>query len=538
MSAQESGVKDKQVADAEKRVVDLQQQRTEDVVDGVEQLQLNQQRKEAPEVSKGNLAGSEAKTDQALDKPEITAELVVDELVNSLSNLGPDPVEVAKKLLQRLGAAASTSAAKAKSTRMDAKSAKGHDESNTSSSSSSESEGGGSPLAYKTVSYRKHSKKREPERTLPQERSRSNSPVLGTIPRTREDKQQRKKDKKQAKVAAKVAAASSGAETEVSNAPETSVGKRKTSRKVDSKVSYASVVSGAESEPSKTVIKVKKDNNPSDSSSSDSSSDRESSRFDSSDESSSGVPPSDSSSSSESSDESDVSSLDGFRVVTGEKRKYPKAGSKLKVPKVHFRAPFRTEIPEKYSGKDRRPQTLERWHLNIRSQLRAAMIHEDSQYATTVVMTALSDAALTWAGREIQRDLNKYLTSSPKDLRRVASPWPLDKIRNELHAQFVDPDNHHQADAEWRTLSQRRNDGTYMPVKFVNALQPEITKELHRTRHLRGWDQNPKIRLRHLVREAMNIEQALNLMEESTRQNSASKATNYEMLQSRKKSQN
>jgi hypothetical protein len=168
MSAQESGVKDKQVADAEKRVVDLQQQRTEDVVDGVEQLQLNQQRKEAPEVSKGNLAGSEAKTDQALDKPEITAELVVDELVNSLSNLGPDPVEVAKKLLQRLGAAASTSAAKAKSTRMDAKSAKGHDESNTSSSSSSESEGGGSPLAYKTVSYRKHSKKREPERTLPQ----------------------------------------------------------------------------------------------------------------------------------------------------------------------------------------------------------------------------------------------------------------------------------------------------------------------------------------------------------------------------------
>jgi galactokinase len=34
--------------------------------------------------------------------------------------------------------------------------------------------------------------------------------------------------------------------------------------------------------------------------------------------------------------------------------------------------------------------------------------------------------------------------------------------------------------------------------------------------HLRGWDQNPKIRLRHLVREAMNIEQALNLMEEST----------------------
>mgnify|MGYP006876485750 CR=1 FL=1 len=36
----------------------------------------------------------------------------------------------------------------------------------------------------------------------------------------------------------------------------------------------------------------------------------------------------------------------------------------------------------------------------------------------------------------------------------------------------------------------------------------------------------------------MNIEQALNLMEESTRQNSASKATNYEMLQSRKKSQN
>lgn len=224
------------------------------------------------------------------------------------------------------------------------------------------------------------------------------------------------------------------------------------------------------------MIKVKKDNNPSDSSSSDSSSDRESSRFDSSDESSSGVPPSDSSSSSESSDESDVSSLDGFRVVTGEKRKYPKAGSKLKVPKVHFRAPFRTEIPEKYSGKDRRPQTLERWHLNIRSQLRAAMIHEDSQYATTVVMTALSDAALTWAGREIQRDLNKYLTSSPKDLRRVASPWPLDKIGNELHAQFVDPDNHHQADAEWRTLSQRRNDGTYMPVQRLETMLLEIAE--------------------------------------------------------------
>ncbi|GEM08210.1 hypothetical protein Rt10032_c05g2227 [Rhodotorula toruloides] len=554
------------------------------VLEGVKALR--EERSEAaadlPQSTEATADSPKAESGKPEEMPP-TAQEVASEFRSVLAKAGYDPKVIAALLMEQVGAASSESSAEQtarpeasaaeKSVRETAKTAEQTLESEDEVFASTvEDSGEESPLDYKGTSTaaRKGEKQvdkpqtergrsekpvrakvesvvKTPKTPKHRERSRSVSPVMGTVPRLRADTQQRKREKKQAKKAAQPES-----EPEKGKLPAKHSSKRRADR------SYADTVrdsvaggggGGGGGPPSSSGDSS--DGSDSDDSMSDGSSG-------STDDTSS---VSDIPTSAATWSEDDDAPYDGFRVVHKKKtRKYPKPGSILKVPDLHnFRAPFKSEITEKYTGRDKRPQALERWFLSIRTQLRAAMIHENSQYATTILLSALTENALAWAGREISKDLNDNLLVTPVDLREVASPWPLEKIRVELHARFVDPDDHHQADAEWRTLSQRRADGSYMSVqrletvlleiaerrievtpterkvKFVNALRPEITKELHRTHHLRGWDKKTKIRLRHLVKEAMNIEQALNLMEESARQNGSSKATNYEMLQSRKR---
>ncbi|GAA5998809.1 hypothetical protein JCM11641_003652, partial [Rhodosporidiobolus odoratus] len=149
--------------------------------------------------------------------------------------------------------------------------------------------------------------------------------------------------------------------------------------------------------------------------------------------------------------------------------------------------------------------------------------------------------AAEWATREIQRDLNLYLPEDGTDLRQVASPWPLDKIRDELSVRFVNQVDHIRADVEWDRLRQEKRDGTCLTVaelditlleiaermseatpmqrkkKFVKALRPDIAMHLHREKRTRDWDKKETILYRDLVREARNIEQALNLVDEASR---------------------
>lgn len=241
----------------------------------------------------------------------------------------------------------------------------------------------------------------------------------------------------------------------------------------------------------------------------------------------------DSDPSSESSNE--VSSDDEFRFRDEGKTRYPKPGSLLTGVQLHsIRTPFNMDLTKKYTGENDSPPELERWYAGMRTQFSLVRISENSIYAASIALATLDKKAHDWAIREIQRDVDLYLPSDGTDARLVASPWPLGKIRRELEARFVNPDDHIRAEADWESLRQvsddgsltvaeldiklmeiaeRMNEATPMQRKkrFVKALRPEIALMLHRDRQLRGWDKKDRILYRHLVKEACNIEQALNL---------------------------
>lgn len=251
-----------------------------------------------------------------------------------------------------------------------------------------------------------------------------------------------------------------------------------------------------------------------------------------------------------------------FHTVTRKKdsRKIP-IGGEIPNAQDKFTKLPKVEASEKYSGKDDKPITLKRFCDDMLMRFKAQGIEENGMYGTMLILQNLTGTAGEWASREIQEDLQAAFPRSSKvNLNAVRSPWSLNRIRNELQKRFVSPDDHARAEAEWRMLTQTPKNGKRLTVqqletklreiaerriqttpvdrksKFVNALSTEVAADLHRARHLRGWELNPAIRLHDLVSEAINIEQTLNLLKaREAERNSESKRENFELMRSKRK---
>ncbi|GAA5994348.1 hypothetical protein JCM11641_005906 [Rhodosporidiobolus odoratus] len=172
------------------------------------------------------------------------------------------------------------------------------------------------------------------------------------------------------------------------------------------------------------------------------------------------------------------------------------------------------------------------------TQIRTALIHETSKYATNIAISTLDVAAGEWAIREAQKDLDLYLPDELVDSRTIASPWRLGRIRDELYGRYVNKDDHLKAGVKWEALlatlegwfsfmsvsdldtklleiAERLNEATPLQRnnRFVKALRPDIKMHLYREKGLRGSNRKEKILYRDMAKEARNIKQALRMLD-------------------------
>ncbi|GAA5918881.1 hypothetical protein JCM5296_001177 [Sporobolomyces johnsonii] len=146
--------------------------------------------------------------------------------------------------------------------------------------------------------------------------------------------------------------------------------------------------------------------------------------------------------------------------------------------KVDLRALGKPMDPPKYSGEDDRPRTLIDWAQAVQGMLLAANLDVDSLRAGMYVGGHLSGRASRLFLREILPEISAHYKTGK---RKSKSPWPFDRIVLLFRERFVSESAVRDAQQRWRTLSQRRKDGSFLTVNDLATRLEEYGEERQET---------------------------------------------------------